>query len=62
LIDSVWHTNDWDLTVRLVLSAVLGGLIGLEREWNNLSAGFRTHILVCLGSTSIMLLSVYGLK
>jgi putative Mg2+ transporter-C (MgtC) family protein len=62
LIDSVWHTNDWDLTFRLVQSAVLGGLIGLEREWNNHSAGFRTHILVCLGFTSIMLLSVYGLK
>ncbi|WP_371262824.1 MgtC/SapB family protein [Paenibacillus sp. OV219] len=39
---------------------MLGGLIGIEREWNNHAAGFRTHILVCLGSTTIMLLSMYG--
>ncbi|MFC6231441.1 MgtC/SapB family protein [Paenibacillus allorhizosphaerae] len=44
------------------MSALLGGLIGLEREWHNHAAGFRTHILVCLGSTSIMLLSIYGFE
>jgi putative Mg2+ transporter-C (MgtC) family protein len=44
-----------------MLSAViLGGLIGLEREFSNHAAGFRTHILVCLGSATIMLLSMYG--
>lgn len=42
------------------MAAVLGGLVGFEREWNNHAAGFRTHILVCLGSATIMLLSVYG--
>jgi putative Mg2+ transporter-C (MgtC) family protein len=62
LIESVWHINDWDLTVRLLLAAVLGGLIGLEREWSNHAAGLRTHILVCLGSASIMLLSLYGFE
>lgn len=44
----------------MVVAAVLGGLIGIEREWSNHAAGFRTHILVCLGSTTIMLLSIYG--
>ncbi|MDD9269212.1 MgtC/SapB family protein [Paenibacillus sp. GCM10023248] len=44
----------------MILSVVLGGLIGLEREWSNHAAGLRTHILVCVGSTTIMLLSVYG--
>jgi putative Mg2+ transporter-C (MgtC) family protein len=48
------------MTIRLGLALVLGGLIGLEREQNNHAAGFRTHILVCLGATLIMLLSMYG--
>ncbi|THF79124.1 MgtC/SapB family protein [Cohnella fermenti] len=57
---SVWEISWLDLVLRMALSAVLGGVIGMEREWNNHAAGFRTHILVCLGSTTIMLLSSYG--
>lgn len=57
---TVWHISYLDLTIRMVLAVVLGGLIGLEREWSNHAAGFRTHILVCIGSASIMLLSIYG--
>lgn len=38
----------------------MGGIIGWERELSNQSAGFRTHILVCVGSALIMLLSMYG--
>lgn len=49
----------FELTIRLVLSIFLGGLIGLERETVNRPAGFRTHILVCLGSTVIMLVSLF---
>lgn len=59
-ISDVWFISSWDLTLRIVLALVLGGLIGLEREWSNHAAGFRTHILVCVGSASIMLLSIYG--
>lgn len=44
----------------MTVAIVLGGLIGIEREWNNHPAGFRTHILVCLGSATLMILSVYG--
>lgn len=57
---SVWHIGHIELTIRLALAIVLGGLVGLERELGGHSAGFRTHILVCLGSTAIMLLSMYG--
>jgi putative Mg2+ transporter-C (MgtC) family protein len=57
---NVWHLGYLDLSVRMVLAVVLGGLVGIEREWSNHAAGFRTHILVCLGSTTIMLLSIYG--
>ncbi|MDR5659899.1 MgtC/SapB family protein [Serpentinicella sp. ANB-PHB4] len=49
-----------DLIVRLVVASLLGGLIGFEREVNNRPAGFRTHILVTLGSCLIMILSIYG--
>ncbi|WP_261800353.1 MgtC/SapB family protein [Paenibacillus sp. PAMC21692] len=59
-MESVWEISWLDLTIRMVLSALLGGLIGIEREWSNHAAGFRTHILVCLGSTTIMLMSSYG--
>lgn len=57
--------NPWELEPvymagRLLLALVLGGLIGFERERNSSAAGFRTHILVCLGSALIMLLSAYG--
>lgn len=37
-----------ELTARLILAILLGGIIGLERETINKPAGFRTHILVCL--------------
>lgn len=56
----VWEISFIEITIRLIFAVVLGGLIGLEREWSNRSAGFRTHILVCIGSASIMLLSIYG--
>lgn len=46
------------IILRLVLGALLGGLIGLEREASNRPAGFRTHILVGIGSTLIMLVSI----
>ncbi|WP_103998043.1 MgtC/SapB family protein [Paenibacillus sp. UNC499MF] len=55
-----WVIGQLDLTIRLILALVLGGLIGFERELSNQAAGFRTHILVCVGSALIMLLSIYG--
>jgi len=41
---------------RLLLALVLGGLIGLERELHGRPAGFRTHILVCMGSALTMII------
>jgi len=55
-----WVIDYTVILVRLVLAVLLGGLIGFEREQHNHPAGFRTHILVCLGSSMIMLLSIYG--
>jgi len=45
--------------MRLVLAIGLGGLVGLEREWKGRPAGLRTHVLVCLGAT-ILLIAARG--
>jgi len=45
--------------VRLIMASLLGSIIGLEREKKKRSAGLRTHILVCVGSALIMLVSLY---
>ena len=50
--------SDKDILLRLILAAVLGGIIGIERESINRPAGFRTHILVCVGSALTMLVSI----
>ena len=44
--------------LRLFLAVVAGGLVGLEREFRGRQAGFRTNILVCLGSALVMLVSI----
>jgi putative Mg2+ transporter-C (MgtC) family protein len=51
-----------DNLVRLSVAAGLGGLIGLERELRDREAGFRTHILVCLGSALFTIVSAYGFR
>ncbi len=48
------------MILRLLVAAVLGGIVGLERGSGDRPAGFRTHILVCVGSTLFMLVSIYG--
>ena len=44
----------------IVVAALLGGAIGLEREYRSKEAGFRTHFLVGLGSGLLMVLSMHG--
>ncbi|MCS7464817.1 MgtC/SapB family protein [Paenibacillus doosanensis] len=60
VLNPIWHITHLELTLRILAAAVMGGLIGFEREWSNHAAGLRTHILVCIGAASIMLLSIYG--
>ena len=47
-----------DAIIRLLLSTLIGALIGLEREIHGISAGFRAHALVCLGATIFTLASI----
>lgn len=49
-----------EVLLRLALAGVFGALIGLERERKNWSAGMRTHMMVCVGSCLIMIVSAYG--
>jgi len=51
-----------DMILRLLVAAVLGGIVGMERGSGDRPAGFRTHILVCAGSALIMLVSMYGFE
>ncbi|CAK7030833.1 MAG: Protein SapB [Fusobacterium varium] len=43
------------IILRIFMAIIIGGIIGYERGYNNRPAGFRTHILVCLGATIISL-------
>lgn len=47
-----------EILVPLLLAAVAGGAVGLERESTNRPAGLRTHVLVCVGSALIMQVSL----
>ena len=49
-----------DFVLRIFIAALLGGAIGLEREYRAKEAGFRTHSLVGLGAALFMLMSMYG--
>jgi len=48
-----------DILLPLLAACLLGGAIGLERELRGRPAGFRTHIMVCLGATMAMLVSMH---
>jgi len=50
----------WEMVVRLVLAALFGSVIGMERERLAWTAGLRTHMLVSVGSCLVILVSAYG--
>ncbi len=52
--------SDSELVLRLSIGALLGSLVGLERERLNWAAGLRTHMLVCVGSCLLMIVSAHG--
>ena len=61
-MDTSWmHSKEVMMVLRLIVAAILGGIVGMERGSGDRPAGFRTHILVCVGSALFMLVSMYGL-
>lgn len=59
MIDSLRDINLMSVTMRLLLAVCCGGAIGIEREYKRRPAGFRTHILICLGAAMTTLTSQY---
>jgi putative Mg2+ transporter-C (MgtC) family protein len=51
-----------DVVARLLLAAVLGAVVGLEREIHDHPAGMRTHLLVSVGSAGFTVLSIYAFQ
>lgn len=51
--------SNFEILVRLAIACTLGGLIGMEREQKRHPAGLRTHILVCVGATLVMLCNIF---
>ena len=51
--------NLYSVALRVILSVLFGGLIGLERGYHGRAAGLRTHILVCLGAAMAALVGLY---
>jgi putative Mg2+ transporter-C (MgtC) family protein len=58
-IETLWRLARPDILLHLVGALVAGGAIGMERSYHGRPAGFRTHALVCLASSLLMLLTVY---
>jgi putative Mg2+ transporter-C (MgtC) family protein len=52
--------SEHQMILRLVVAAVLGSIVGIERERLNWVAGLRTHMLVCVGSALFMIVSFSG--
>lgn len=48
-----------EIIFQLILAAILGGLIGLDREYKKRGAGFRTYSLVCLGATLFTIIGFF---
>ncbi|WMJ84352.1 MgtC/SapB family protein [Oscillospiraceae bacterium LTW-04] len=62
IIDSLRPLTLYSIFVRFALAVVLGGIIGMERGKKRRPAGLRTHLVVCIGSASVMMVSQYILN
>lgn len=62
--NGLWNSNGWGnfilILFSLLLTILLAGFVGYEREYQGHAAGLRTHILVAVGSAIIMIVSIYG--
>lgn len=58
-IEYLRELNIVSICLRIILSLIIGGILGMERGRKNRPAGFRTYILVCLGSALVMMTNQY---
>lgn len=59
LFDGLRDVTIVSVALRMILAVACGGVIGIEREYKRRPAGFRTHILICLGAAMTTLTSQY---
>ena len=59
LFDGIRQVDTLTVLIRLLFAFVCGGVIGLERSYKNRPAGFRTHILICVGATVASVTGLY---
>ena len=59
IFDGLRDVTIASVAVRMVLAVICGGIIGMEREFKRRPAGFRTHILICLGAAMTTLTSQF---
>ncbi len=59
IVKILTELNIWSISLRILLAALMGGLIGNERGRHGRAAGLRTHILVCLGAAMTTMLGFY---
>ena len=57
-LQSLIPGSEKEIIIRLILGLLFGGLIGLEREYHGQPAGLRTHIILCVGASLVMCLSL----
>jgi len=59
VFDGLRELNFASIAVRMLVAVICGGIIGVEREYKRRPAGFRTHILICLGAAMTTMTSQY---
>ena len=53
-------SEELTISLRLIIAAIIGGIIGFQRERAHKAAGLRTHMLICVGSALFTVASIYG--
>ncbi|MGI5900272.1 MAG: MgtC/SapB family protein [Christensenellales bacterium] len=61
-MEAIRELNIWSVIIRVLLSLIVGGLLGMERGRKNRPAGFRTYMLVCFGSAMVMMTNQYAFQ
>jgi putative Mg2+ transporter-C (MgtC) family protein len=59
-VTAVMMVNNYEIVLRLVIAALAGSFVGIERERLQWAAGLRTHMLVCVGSCLVIIVSAFG--
>ena len=62
ILDYLTEFNALSVLIRVIVAAIAGGLVGIERELHGRAAGMRTHMMVCLGAALTTMIGIFDLK